>query len=149
MVPSRKIDGDDPVDELEILESHETRGSCRLGSDELVDARAQILQHEILFPLWRGLSFTSVSTARGHLDAKGLVDRKGDVEKIKAVDAEVVDGVTLRVILSRGMSQVSEMILATVSNVADIYKSMICKAFCVVPSLRLAAAHPRCIGEPL
>src|SRR5262249_54022526 len=56
--------------------------SSLLGSDELVDAGAQILHDEILFrgglPL---VDFLGPLLDR-HLDAERLVDRKGDVEEV-------------------------------------------------------------------
>jgi len=50
------------------------------------------------------------------LDSEGLVDRECNVEKIEAVDTQIVDRVAVWVIFSRGMSQVSAMIVATVLN---------------------------------
>src|SRR6185295_6537802 len=69
------------------------RASRSLGSDELVDARAQVFHHEILL----GRRFALVDFLRPlferHLDPERLVDRERDVEEVQAVDAEIVDGV--------------------------------------------------------
>src|SRR5712691_4361115 len=70
--------------------------SRALGSDKLVDAGAQVVQLEVL--LGRGLAVVDLlrPLLERHLDAERLVDREGDVEEVQAVDAEIVDGVTLR-----------------------------------------------------
>src|ERR1700710_3064362 len=62
---------------------------------EAVDARAQILEHEVR--LGRDLALVDLlgPTLERQLDPEGLVDREGDVEEGEAVDAEIVDGVTL------------------------------------------------------
>src|SRR3984893_15985686 len=78
-----------------------TRGACgrasgALGSDKLVDASAQVVQLKIL--LGRRLAVVDLlrPLLERHLDPERLVDRKRDVEKIEAVDAEIVDGVAFR-----------------------------------------------------
>src|SRR5712691_6618664 len=78
-----------------------TRGACggasgALGSDKLVDAGAQVVQLKIL--LGRRLAVVDLlgPLLERHLDSERLVDRERDVEKIQAVDAEVVDGVAFR-----------------------------------------------------
>src|ERR1700761_544140 len=67
-----------------------------LGRDQFVDARAEVLQHEILF----GGRLAVVDFLRPlfqrQLDPEGLVDGKGDVEEIKAVDAQIVDRMAIR-----------------------------------------------------
>src|SRR5688500_20093263 len=70
-------------------------GSRPLGSDKLVDARAQVLEDEIL--LCGGAAFVDLlrPLLERHLDSEGLVDRERDVEEVEAVDAEVVDRVAL------------------------------------------------------
>src|SRR5262245_1812822 len=92
----RKVEVDDAVDELKILEAHASASGGALGSDKLVDAGAEVVQLEILL----GGRVAVVDLLRPllerHLDSERLVDRKGDVEKIQAVDAEVVDGVAFR-----------------------------------------------------
>src|ERR1041385_8637036 len=62
-----------------------------LGRNQFVDARAQILQHEIL--LGRRLTVVDLlgPLLERQLDAERLVDGEGDVQEIQAVDAEVVD----------------------------------------------------------
>ena len=49
-----KLEVDDAVDQLEVLKTHVIRALGPLGSDEFVDAGAQILKHEIL--VGRGLA---------------------------------------------------------------------------------------------
>src|ERR1700693_3262902 len=69
--------------------------SGALGSDQLVDSLAQVLQHEILIRR----RFAVVDFLRPlferKLYAEGFVDGKGDVEKVETVDLEIVEGVTL------------------------------------------------------
>src|SRR5262249_787024 len=80
-----------------------------LRCDETVDAGAQVLQHEILF---RGgltfLDFLSPLLER-KLDSECLVDGECDVEKVEAVDAEIVDRVTLRLdLLARDVARLGD-----------------------------------------
>src|SRR5215218_7869929 len=67
-----------------------------LGRNQLVDARAEIAENEILL----GGRLAVVDLLRPlfqrQLDAERLVDREGDVEEVQAVDAEVVDRVAFR-----------------------------------------------------
>src|SRR6267143_6983389 len=88
----RKIELGNAVDELKVLETH-AGASGTLGSDELVDAGAQVVQLKIL--LSRRLAVVDLlrPLLERHLDAERLVDRKRNVEEIQAVDAEIVDGV--------------------------------------------------------
>src|SRR5262249_30290315 len=67
-----------------------------LGGDEVVDARAQVLENEIL--LGRRLAVVDFlgPLLERKLDAERLVDGEGDVQKVEAIDAEIVDGVTFR-----------------------------------------------------
>src|SRR5215475_909646 len=67
-----------------------------LGGDEVVDARAEILQDEIL--LGRRLAVVDLlrPLLERELDAERLVDGKGDIEEVEAVDPEIVDRVALR-----------------------------------------------------
>src|SRR3954462_4203944 len=67
-----------------------------LGGDQLVDARAEILQHEIL--LGRRLAVVDFlgPLLERQLDAESLVDGECDIEKVEAVDAQIVDGVAFR-----------------------------------------------------
>src|SRR5690606_14010349 len=66
------------------------------GGDQFVAARAQVLKDEIL--LCRRALFVDLlrPLLQRHLDAEGLVDREGDVEKVEAVDAQIIDRVTFR-----------------------------------------------------
>ena len=69
---------------------------CALGSDKFVDAGAQVVQLKIL--LGRRLAVVDLlrPLLERHFDPERLVDRKRDVEKVEAVDAEIVDGVAFR-----------------------------------------------------
>src|SRR3546814_4354808 len=58
--------------------------------------RSQILQDEIVFGRRLALVDFLHPLLDRHLDAEFLVDGEGDVEKIQAVDTEIVDGVGLR-----------------------------------------------------
>src|SRR5262245_42863045 len=76
---------------------HDTLGADRsLGGDQIVDAGAQILQHEILLGGRLAVVDLLGPALERQLDGKGLVDGEGDIEKVEAVDAEIVDGVALR-----------------------------------------------------
>ena len=87
----RKIKLGDAVDELKVLETH-AGASGTLGSDEFVDAGAQVVQLKILFSRRLPVVDLLRPLLERHLDAERLVDRKRDVEEIQAVDAEIVDG---------------------------------------------------------
>ena len=100
-----------------------------LGCDQFVDAGAEVLQHEILVGGRLAVIDFLRPLLERHLDAERLVDGEGDVEEVQAVDAEIVNGVASGVIVSRGISQVSAIILAMVSNVEDIGKSPLGNAF--------------------
>src|SRR5262249_46293175 len=88
-----KLEWDDDSKERS---SHFSLWSRAPGGDHVVDAGAQILEHEIL--VGRRLAVVDFlgPVFDRQLDAERLVDRKGDVEEVQAVDAEVVDGVTFR-----------------------------------------------------
>src|ERR1700759_994164 len=91
-----EIEVDDPIDELEILNPHGLLALLALCCDQFVDASAEVLQHEVL--LCGGLAvvdFLSPLLER-QLNPERLIDGEGNVEKVQAVDAEVVDGVALR-----------------------------------------------------
>src|SRR5580658_785073 len=67
--------------------------SGALGSDQLVDPLAQVLQHEILVGRrFAVIDFLSPLFERKFY-AEGLIDGEGDIEKIQAIDLEIVDGV--------------------------------------------------------
>src|SRR5262249_53106868 len=67
-----------------------------LGGDESVDAGAEILEHEIFFGRRLALVHFLRPLLERQLDAERLIDGKSDVEKIEAIDAEVVNRVTVR-----------------------------------------------------
>jgi hypothetical protein len=71
-------------------------GARALGCNQLVDARAQILQDEILLGGRLAVVDLLGPLLQRQLDAELLVDREGDVQEIEAVDAEVIDGVAIR-----------------------------------------------------
>src|SRR4029079_11216978 len=66
-----------------------------LGRDQVVDAGAEALPHDIL--LGRCLAVVDLlgPLLKRQLDAEGLVDGKGDIQEVQAVDAEVVDRVAV------------------------------------------------------
>src|SRR5262245_37138663 len=92
----REIEGDDTVDKLKILKAHEDRASRPLGGNETVDPVAEVLQHEILLGGRLAVVHFLRPLFERELDAERLVDGEGDVQKVEAVDAEVIDGMTLR-----------------------------------------------------
>ena len=57
---------------------------------------AQVLQHEVLVGGDLALVDVLRPLLQRHLDAERLVDGEGDVEEIQAVDAQIVDRVTVR-----------------------------------------------------
>ncbi len=71
------------------------RTLCGFCGDEIVDARAQVLQQKIV--LDRGKSLVDFLGPRfqRNLDAEFLVQRENDIEEIQAVDAQVVDRVRI------------------------------------------------------
>src|SRR5690348_4163295 len=78
------------------IRMREAGRSRSLGRDQAVDACAQVLEHEVL--LGRRLAVVDFlrPLLERKLDAERLVDRERDVEKVEAVDAEIVDRVALR-----------------------------------------------------
>src|SRR5690606_19124078 len=70
--------------------------SRALGGHQFVDAGAQVLKHEILV----GGCFAVIDLLgpllERQLDAESLVDGEGDIEKVQAVDAKIVNGVAFR-----------------------------------------------------
>src|SRR4051812_42694106 len=74
----------------------ERLGARALGRNQFVDAGAQILQHEILLGGRLAVVDLLGPLFQRQLDAELLVDRKGDIEEIEAVDPEVIDGVAIR-----------------------------------------------------
>src|SRR5215468_11230691 len=80
-----------------------------LGRDEFVDPRAKVLQYEVL--VGRRLSLVDLLRPlfERHLDSERLVDRERDVEEVKAVDAEIVDGVAFRFdVVARDIARLSD-----------------------------------------
>src|SRR6202167_1827955 len=70
--------------------------SDALGGNQLVDPLAEITQDKILIRrCFAVVDFLGPLFER-KLDTERLVDGKGDVEEVEAVDFEIVDGVTLR-----------------------------------------------------
>src|SRR6266404_7398405 len=70
--------------------------SGRLCRPQFIDPGAEIAQDEVVVD--RALALVDVlhPLLDGHLDGETLVDGEGDVQKIEAVDAEIVDGVGCR-----------------------------------------------------
>src|SRR3954466_4364063 len=87
---------------------------CILGGDQFVNAIGEILQHEIL--LGRGLAVVDLLGPffERHLDPERLVDGKGDVEEVQAVDSQIVDGVALR------LDRVARNVAGLRDNVGDL-----------------------------
>ena len=71
-------------------------GTCVLGGDQFVDARAQVFQHKILLRGRLAVVDLLGPLFQRQLDPERLVDGKGYVKKIEAVDAQIVDGVAIR-----------------------------------------------------
>src|ERR1700684_129610 len=70
--------------------------SGALGGNQLVDLLAEITQDEILIRRCFAIVDFLGPLLERKLDAERLVDGKGDVEEVEAVDFEIVDGVTFR-----------------------------------------------------
>src|SRR5438132_5421196 len=70
-------------------------GGRALGGDQFVDALAEVFQDEIL--LGGGLAVIDLLRPlfQRHLDPERLVDGEGDIEKVQAVDSQIVDRVAL------------------------------------------------------
>src|SRR6478752_9639269 len=90
------VEVENAVDQLEIFKLHGGRlGTPALDGDQFVDARAEVFQDKVLF----GGRLAVVDFLRPfferQLDTEGLVDRERNVEKIEAVDPQIVDGVAL------------------------------------------------------
>src|SRR3954469_21003807 len=64
---------------------------CALGGDQFVDSLAEVFQNEVLFG--GGLAVVDLlrPLLQRQLDAECLVDRKGDIQKVQAVDPQIVD----------------------------------------------------------
>src|SRR5262245_54944516 len=69
---------------------------CSLCRDKFVDAGAQVFQHEILIGRCLAVVDFLGPLLEWKLDPEGLVDCKGDIKKIEAVDAEIVYRVAFR-----------------------------------------------------
>ena len=88
------IQFDDAVEQLEIFETHPI-DSRAFRSDQLIDARAEILHDEVLLSGGFAVVHFLRPLLERELDAKGLVDGKGDVKEVQAVDSQIIDGVAL------------------------------------------------------
>src|ERR1700679_1920659 len=71
-------------------------GACALGRDQFVDPGAQVFQDEVLFGGRLAVVDFLGPLFQGQLNSERLVDCKGDVEEIQAVDPQIVDRVALR-----------------------------------------------------
>jgi hypothetical protein len=98
------IDVDDTVEHLEVFKTH-PGASGAFGGDQLVDAVAQVLQHEVLVRRrFAVVDFLSPLLKR-QLDAKRLIDCERDIEEIETVDLEIVNGMAFRLnILTRDVA---------------------------------------------
>src|SRR3954471_11949895 len=72
------------------------RGRRALGGDQLVDARAEVLEHKVLLGCRLAVIDLLGPLLERQLDPERLVDRKSDIEEIEAIDPEIVDGVAVR-----------------------------------------------------
>jgi len=107
------FDVDDAIDQLKVLKTHVTRALCPLGSDEFVDAGAQVLEHEVLVGGCLAVVDFLGPLFEWELDPERLVDRESDVKKVQAVDTQVVDGVAF------GFDGVARDIASFSDNIGD------------------------------
>ena len=70
--------------------------SGSLCSDEFVDAGAQVLEYEILIGCCLSIVDFLSPLLKGKLDAKGFINGKGNIEKVQAVDTEIINSMTFR-----------------------------------------------------
>src|SRR5258708_7014694 len=115
-----EVEVEDTVDQYEIVEVHDRRLRARarvLGGDQFVDAIGEVFQHEVL--LGRGLAVVDLLGPffKRHFNSERLVDRKGDVEEVQAVDPQIVDGVALR------LDRVARNVAGLSDNVGDLIVS--------------------------
>src|SRR5437763_5757409 len=91
---SRRMTPDGQVEEAG--GTRRTRGSGRLCRPQILDARAEIAQDEIVVD--RALALVDVLHPffDRHLDAEALVDGERYIQEIQAVDAQIVDRVGVR-----------------------------------------------------
>src|SRR3954462_10202698 len=70
-------------------------GGRALGGDQFVDSLAEVFQNEVLFG--RGLAVIDLlrPLLQRQLDAERLVDRERDIQKVQAVDPQIVDRVAV------------------------------------------------------
>src|ERR1700749_1944883 len=71
-------------------------GARALGRDQFVDTRAEVFQDEVLLGGRLAVIDFLGPLFQRQLDSERLVDRKRDVEKIEAVDSQIVDGMAFR-----------------------------------------------------
>src|SRR6185295_18517321 len=90
------------------------RRLCALGGDQLIDALAEVFQDEVL--LRRGLAVVDLlrPLLQRQLDAECLIDRKRDIQKVQAVDPQVVDRMAV------GSYRVPRDIAGFSDNVGDL-----------------------------
>ena len=90
-----EADVGNPVYQLKVLKTHVTCALGSVGRDELVDAGTEVFQHEILVRACLAVIDFLGPLFERKLDPESLVDREGDIEKIEAVDTQVIDRMTL------------------------------------------------------
>src|SRR5918999_894186 len=69
--------------------SRRIRDSRAFRSDQLIDARAEILHDEVLLGGCLAVVHFLSPLLERKLNAKGLVDGKGNVEEVEAVDSQI------------------------------------------------------------
>src|SRR6185437_12336463 len=92
----RETEIGNPVNQLEVLKTHVIRALGSLSSDKFVDAGAQVLKHEVLIRGCLAVIYFLCPLLERKLDTECLVDSKCDIEEIKAVYAEIIDGMAFR-----------------------------------------------------
>src|ERR1700682_2760640 len=109
------IEVGDAVDQFEIFKLHGARlGARALGRDQFVDARGEIFQDKILFGGRLAVIDLLGPLLQRQLDPERLVDRERDVQKIQAVDPQIVDGVVF------GRDRIAWNVAGFRDNVSDL-----------------------------
>src|SRR5438552_1113760 len=88
--------------------------SRALGGDELIDMAAEVAQHEVLIGCRLAVVDLLGPLLERQLDAKRLVDGKGDIEKVQTVDLQIVYGVAL------GLNGLARNIACLGNNIRDL-----------------------------